>query len=93
MGADHPAPAPPGTSAVERLLAERPLPTTGSGGRAPRAALWICQAAVGDCAAAAVNAAALGGTVLAVPEERGGAVTALLQDPQGAVFGVVQLPG
>ncbi len=56
-------------------------------------AQWICQVAVDDCAAAAVNAAALGGTMLAVPEERGGAVTALLQDPQGAVFGVVQLPG
>ncbi len=64
-----------------------PLPTTHTVSR-PR---WISYVRVADIAAAASNATRLGGTVVVAPhEDSQGGTIALVADPRGALFGLLQ---
>ena len=60
-----------------------------AGGAPPR---WLAYFAVGDTAAAAARVRELGGSVIMEPTESPGGPFAVVADPQGAAFGVVQ-PG
>jgi predicted enzyme related to lactoylglutathione lyase len=51
---------------------------------------WAVYFAVDDCAATASRAAELGGRVLFAPTEAGEDRFAVLEDPLGAVFSVLQ---
>ncbi len=67
-----------------------PLPT---GLPATAAARWLRFVRVDDAAAVAAKAASLGGRVLVAPHlDREGATVAVLADPSGAVFGVLEWP-
>jgi len=53
-------------------------------------AYWSAYYLVDDAAATAARATELGGTVIVAPTEIDGDRFAILEDPQGAVFGVLQ---
>lgn len=52
---------------------------------------WMNYFAVADVAAAANRAAELGGKAMMPPMDFPGGRFAILQDPQGAVFGVLRM--
>ena len=52
---------------------------------------WMVYIATADCDAAARGGAALGGTVVHPPEDIGPGRCALLADPAGGTFSVIQL--
>ena len=54
---------------------------------------WFVYFAVEDCDASAAQAKSLGATVLAEPMDTPPGRFAIVQDPQGAVFGVIRLSG
>jgi predicted enzyme related to lactoylglutathione lyase len=57
-------------------------------GQIPNA--WAVYFAVADCDSAAKKAESLGGKVIVPPTDTPGGRFATLQDPQGAVFGVMK---
>ena len=66
-----------------------PIPSTWTGGR-PR---WLSYIRVDDAAAMAAKATSLGGKVVLQPRmDRHGGKIAILADPQGALFGVMEWP-
>ena len=94
-----PYPAPDSNGVHHLLVADgnysrasiNPLPP---GVPATARARWLRVVRVDDAAATAGKAAALGGRVLVAPHlDREGATVAVLADPTGAAFGVLEWPG
>ncbi len=94
-----PFPAPDANSDRRLIVADgtysrasiNPLPP---GLPATARARWLRFVRVDDAAATAAKATALGGHVLVQPHlDREGATVAVLADPTGAVFGVLEWPG
>lgn len=54
---------------------------------------WLLYFAVADCEAAAAKVAATGGSVIVPPTEIQVGAFSVFQDPQGAVFAVIQMSG